>query len=248
LQNPKGYLCQRRAKLNNKRKKEKVFILEIMVTISKGEATRKSIVEKARIIFNEKGIGITLEMIAAEMGISKSRISNHFPTKDGLFIAILREYETELAVVVGEQTAKGFQESLQAYADGLSEIMDIQFKYRCGIIYLNMLSPSQHELKMHTRENYTRTLQIIRARMQRMADLGIIDPGIFEEMNWQGFVFTYVNLLTQWVIHYDMYDSDLSYQQAKAKYLHGIIHHIYQPYLTTSGKQELAQLKIPLAN
>lgn len=216
-----------------------------MVTISKGEATRKSIVEKARTIFNEKGIGITLEMIAAEIGMSKSRISNHFPTKDGLFIAILREYEVELAEVAGKQYARGFQESLQSFADGLSEIMDVQFKYRCGIIYLNMLSPSQHELKMHIRENYARNLQSIRTRMQRMAELGIIDPAVFAEENWQGFVFVYVNLLTQWVIHYDMYDSDLSYQQAKSKYLHGIIHHIYPPYLTAAGKRALEQLNIP---
>lgn len=219
-----------------------------MVTISKGEATRKSIVEKARTIFNEKGIGITLEMIAAEIGMSKSRISNHFPTKDGLFIAILREYEAELAEVAGKQYARGFQESLQSFADGLSEIMDVQFKYRCGIIYLNMLSPSQHELKMHIRENYARNLQSIRTRMQRMAELNIIDPAVFAEENWQGFVFAYVNLLTQWVIHYDMYDSDLTYLQAKSKYLRGIIIHIYLPYLTPAGRQQLELLKFPSDN
>jgi AcrR family transcriptional regulator len=213
-----------------------------MENISKGEATRKSIVEQARIIFNDRGIGITLENIAHEMGMSKSRISNHFPTKDGLFMAILKEYETELGQLVARLHEQGYGESLQTYVDGLGDIMDIQFKYRCGIVYLNMLSPSQHELKAHTQQTFQRNALSIRNRFQKLINAGIIDKRILDEPHWSAFLFVYVNLLTQWVIYFDMYDSPAEYSQCKMKYLRGIMYHAYIPYLTAKGKKEMEQL------
>jgi AcrR family transcriptional regulator len=214
-----------------------------MVTLSKGEATRRSIVEQARIIFNERGIDITLENIAREMGISKSRISNHFPTKDSLFMAILKEYETELAQLVVALHEKGYGDSLQSYVDGLGDMMDVQFKYRCGIIYLNLLSPSQHELKAHTQETFQRNQLSIRSRFQKLIRANVLDEKILEEPHWSAFVFVYVNLLTQWVVYFDMYDSPAEYAQCKSKYLRGIIHHAYGPFLKTKGKKELEQLR-----
>jgi AcrR family transcriptional regulator len=186
-----------------------------MDTISKGEATRLAIIDKARLVFNDRGIGITLDAIAQEMGMTKSRISNHFNTKDALFGAILKQYEEELAVLMKNIFAeeKGF--TLQSYVNSMLSIMDTQFKYRCGIIYLNMLSPSQHDLKAHILETYERNKVFIRYRIQQMVDLKLLVPKMMDEPHWSAFLFVYVNLLTQWVIHLDMYDSDKPYEEIK---------------------------------
>jgi AcrR family transcriptional regulator len=214
-----------------------------MENISKGESTRLAIIDKARLVFNERGIGITLDAIAQEMGMTKSRISNHFNTKDALFGAILKEYEEELAALMKKLYASDTGFTLQTYVNSVSSIMDAQFKYRCGIIYLNMLSPSQHELKAHIRETYVRNQGFIRARMQNMIALKLLTPNMLEEPNWSAFLFVYVNLLTQWVIHLDMYDSDKPYDENKANYIRGIITHIYLPYFTSKGKKEFEALE-----
>lgn len=213
-----------------------------MENISKGETTRLAIIDKARLILNERGIGITLDAIAQEMGMTKSRISNHFNTKDALFGAILREYEAELALLMKDIYAYQNGFTLQSYVEGMMGIMDKQYKYRCGIIYLNMLSPSQHELKMHINETYQRNKAFIRQRMQHMVNLKLLTPNILEEPSWSAFLFVYVNLLTQWVIHIVMYDGDKPYEENKENYIRGIITHIYLPYFTAKGKKEFEAL------
>lgn len=212
--------------------------------LPKGAHTRQTIIQEARDILNLAGINITIDVIAREMGVSKSRISNHFPTKDSLFIAILAEYEKELAKCVEKLKEEGFYEHLQGYLDGLSQIMDIQYKYRCGFIYLNVLSPSQHELKAHIESNYTRTIAAVKQRIVFLCDLGILNASILESSNWASFLFVYVNLLTQWVVHLYMYDSAKSYDENKKVYIMGIVRHLYLPYLTEKGKSQLAALKM----
>jgi hypothetical protein len=127
----------------------------------------------------------------------------------------------------------------------LSEVMDMQFKYRCAIVYLNMLSPGQHELKQHTLANFNRTRASIRQRMESMHKSGIIGEAVLHEPAWSAFLFAYVNLLTQWVVHQDMYDNPGEYEVNKQKYLRGVMNHIYLPYLTKEGMKEFENLVYP---
>jgi hypothetical protein len=157
-------------------------------------------------------------------------------------MAILKEYESELGQLVVKLHERGYGDSLQSYVTGLGDIMDIQYKYRCGIVYLNMLSPSQHELKVHTQETFQRNQLSIQTRFQKLITANIMDKRILEEPCWSSFLFVYVNLLTQWVIYFDMYDSPAAYSECKMKYLRGIMFHAYTPYLTAKGKKEMDQL------
>jgi AcrR family transcriptional regulator len=213
--------------------------------IAKGEHTRLTIIDQARAIFNQYGISITIDMVAREMGTTKSRITNHFATKDQLFIAIMAEYEQELGSLVAKWYPAGVEKSLQVYVDMLSEIMDMQFKYRCAIVYLNMLSPSQHELKQQTHANFKRTMGFTRQRMEGMQKAGLIHEAIFQEPAWSAFLFAYVNLLTQWVVFQDMYDDPGEYEVNKQKYLRGVMNHVYLPYLTKKGMKESEALVYP---
>jgi hypothetical protein len=108
-----------------------------------------------------------------------------------------------------------------------------------------MLSPGQHELKQQTHDNFKRTTGFIRHRLEAMHKAGIIQEALFMEPAWSAFLFVYVNLLTQWVVHQDMYDNPAEYELNKKKYLRGVMHHLYLPYLTKKGKKELEALIYP---
>ena len=213
--------------------------------IAKGEHTRLTIIDQARAIFNQHGISITIDMVAREMGTTKSRITNHFATKDQLFIAIMSEYEQEFKQLQVKWFPLGVEKSLQVYVNMLSDIMDTQFKYRCTIVYLNMLSPSQHDLKQETHSNFERTRSVIRQRIEYMYKAGIIREEVLQEPAWPAFLFAYVNLMTQWVIFQDMYDNPAEYEMNKHKYLRGIMNHVYLPYLTKKGMKEFEKLVYP---
>lgn len=210
----------------------------------KGDMTRMKILEDARMIFNEKSINLTLDNLAAEMGITKGRITNHFSTKDKLFLAILSEYEEKLDRLAAELGPHFLSTSLQDFFQLLSRIMDLQYQYRCCIIYLNVLSPGQSELRSHTSRQSQKRIATIRKRAENWVDARLLDKEILEKQNFDPFVFVYVNTLTQWVVYNDMYDHEKGYKKMKTVYMRGIFQHIYGPYLTSKGKKEFNNIDL----
>ncbi len=217
-------------------------MIQDMANMTKGAATRQWIIEKARSTYNEHGIDITIGSLANKLGVPRSRISNHFPTKDSLFEAIMQEYEEEYAALLSKMAAGPKDAPLQNYVNTLWEVMDIQYKYRCSIIYLNVLSPSNHEVKEQVRISYQRNLKLIRTRIENMVEQKLLEPAVLSEPAWSSFLFVYITLLIQWVTHLDMYDDGKSYEENKTTYLRGTLTHLYVPYLTKKGKKEFDQL------
>ncbi len=206
----------------------------------KGQNTRQAILDSARQIFNEKGLNITLEKIAAEMGLTKSRITNHFSTKDSLFLAILRAYEEKLAHVAAEVNLVNAVD-LSELAEGISAVMDVQYEYRCGIAYVALVTQSQHELHKHISENYKRNVRSIFNRVKKMADVGILKPDILSASEFKIFVFQYTNILTTWVINLELYDAEQGYAKMKPVYIDAVFS-CFKPYLTTMGEKQLAAI------
>lgn len=201
----------------------------------KGLTTKKYILDTSREIFNRKGLSLTIDALAREMDISKGRITNHFPTKDNLFLGIVADYEVQF-----QQLIKNYQkefESLdfQSLAFILSKVMDIQFEYRCGIIYLNMITPSQKDLSDHIRQSFQKNASIIKYRLVNMVEMKLLHENILQPENLQSFVFVYVNMLTQWVVYHEMYDSEKSFKKVKPHYIRSVLWHSYSPYLTRKG-------------
>ena len=206
--------------------------------LPKGELTRKHILDSARKAFNEKGVNITLDTLTKELNIPKGRITNHFATKEKLFLAILEDYEQGLADL--REKLKDLYEckKLSDIVTIISEVMDLQFEYRCAILFLAVLSPGQEEFRIRTRESRSMNDKAIRHRMGNMVKHGLVDERVLEEGQFQLFLFIYVNTLSQWVIYYDMYDHDKDYKMMKAVYIHSIMEHVYAPYLTVKGKKQ----------
>jgi AcrR family transcriptional regulator len=209
----------------------------------KGEQTRLKLLEEARVFFNREGIWMTLEKVAQGIGVNKSLISNHFSTKERLFIAIFQQYELELGAFVMSQMEVRGQDPFAALFQLLRGVMDIQFKYRCGMQYLNQLHATQAEMREQLEVNYARNKQTIRLRVEHMVAEGLVRPSVLEPINWDAFLFVYVNLLTHWVIHKEIYDSSKSLEEVKSVYLRGFFLHTFGPYLTEQGEGMLLNLK-----
>lgn len=212
------------------------------MTLTKGALTRLQIIEQARAIFNEEGIDITLDVLTQKMGLSKSRVNNHFRTKESLFLAILTAYETELGSLMAKKQSQKTQNFLQDYIDTRAEIMDLQFKYRCGTQYLNMVTSAENEISKHVRQTVQIHAQSILIRAKKMVDEGWISVDMLIEPNWTTFLFVYINGFTQWSIFYNMYDRLQEYKEVKSKYLRGVIFHSYGPFLTKKGAKALGAL------
>jgi AcrR family transcriptional regulator len=206
--------------------------------LPKGELTRKHILDSARKAFNEKGVNITLDTLAKELNIPKGRITNHFATKDKLFLAILDDYEHSLLDLRVKLKDLYECKKLSDILTIISEVMDLQFEYRCAILFLAVLSPGQEEFRTKTRETRAMNDKVVRHRMGNMVKYGLVDARVLEEEQFELFLFIYFNTLSQWVIYYDMYDHDKDFKKMKPVYIKSIMEHVYAPYLTAKGRKQ----------
>ena len=211
---------------------------------AKGELTRKHILDTSRRIFTEKGLNITLDNLANELNIPKGRITNHFTTKDKLFLAILEDYEHALADLRVKLKDLYECKKLSDIVTIISEVMDLQFEYRCAILFLAVLSPAQEEFRVKTRESRKMNDQVIRHRMGNMVKNGLVEKRVLDEDQFQLFLFIYFNTLSQWVIYYDMYDWDKDYNKMKPIYIKSILEHVYGPYLTAKGRKQWKDINL----
>ena len=96
--------------------------------MSKGEATRQSILERATALASEVGLsGLTIGKLAGELGLSKSGLFAHFRSKEALEVQVL-EHTTALFVEnvtnarlieqIGSET--GIEVGGALYSDALS--------------------------------------------------------------------------------------------------------------------------------
>lgn len=73
--------------------------------LTRGERTRQEILSAARRLFLSQGFTATpMRQIAKEVGVTPAAIYNHYPSKDGLFTALLQEaapYDQLFALFAG---------------------------------------------------------------------------------------------------------------------------------------------------
>lgn len=212
-----------------------------MEKLSKGQITRNTIVERSRSIFNEKGLDITLDAIAQEMGLTKGRITNHFPTKESLFLAIMGYYEWQLGEYVRHFKWAERSFSMRTLAIFMSGIMDIQYENRCAIGYLAMVTEEKKDVFDGIQASYKRNVTAIRNRVSGMVSQGLLLPVILHAKVFPVFLFQYVNLLTNWVVSEQHYGLDAGYETMKPVYLQGIMQ-CYYPYLSPEGLDQYNKL------
>lgn len=206
-----------------------------MQPYKKGALTRINIVENARTQFNEKGIGLTIEQLAKELGLIKSRITNHYPTKDSLFLAIIDEYEKKLAEYISafqwNQSGPDFHHLKRL----LLGVMDIQYAYRCSIAYSSAIMPTGNELAQRISATAKSNKENIKRRLKVMVEKGLLEKRLLKKAELDLFFAGYLNLLTTWVTTIELYQANLSLKSIQHQYMQAIMR-CYLPYLTEQGR------------
>jgi AcrR family transcriptional regulator len=209
-----------------------------MSAYPKGERSREAIIERARDLFNEYGIHLTLVRLAEMMETTLGRMTHHFKNKDLLFIALARDYETKL----GELRAKRppGPSSMVTFIRSSSLVMDLQYDYRCAMRYIIGSLQHQPQMRSHFLDAYSNTHKTIRITIEALVKAGSLQPGILEDGIYEVFLFQFTNLFTHWVINLELYDIHRTYEDMKPIYLKGIMS-IFLPFVTEKGKQELEE-------
>jgi AcrR family transcriptional regulator len=212
-----------------------------MKNYTKGVNSKEFIINSARELFNEHGIGITLSVLAGKMEITLGMLTYHFPTKDSIFLAIAEEYEQKRASQrVRDYTGKF---NLVAFYQIIEKVMDLQYDYRCAMRYIASISNNQSKLANHTIDHYRINRQLINQVTQFFVSQGELKSDILEEKKFEVFLFAFSSLLTSWLINLEIYDYEVPYLEMKPVYLNGIFS-IFLPYCTELGKEILKEFGI----
>jgi AcrR family transcriptional regulator len=208
-----------------------------MEGISKGARTRNKIIEQVNMLFNEKEKLLTLDEIASEMKLTKSRITNHFPKKELLILGIFRQYEKELLQLPESHKPDGDSAGFKNLIGYYSTYMDLIYKYRFSISFLFVNPLKDEELTRHIRDTYEDNKKRIYARVQSLVQEGQVNEKVLKASAFDVFLFKYTTLMTTWIISLKIYNWDAGYKNIKPVYLKGIIS-CFEPYLTTKGRKD----------
>jgi AcrR family transcriptional regulator len=213
-----------------------------MANYKKGIEMRQHIIREARKVYNEEGLQLTLDQLAGKLNLTKGRITNYFPTKDDLFVALSQDYDTrfqELMMKFGGEKKMSFEWLVTVF----SAIMDLQYAYRSAIIFVAATNSSQKEMHHQITKSYKTNSKQVLPTIEGLLNAGLVKPTILEPKIFEVFFFQHMNLFTTWVISLEIYYSASSYKKMKPVYLKGILSS-YFPYLTPKGHNQIATLGI----
>lgn len=207
----------------------------------KGSISFNWIIENCIETFNSRGLDITLNQLASELGISRGRISHYFPTKELLLVAISQEYEKNLEAITSSykfSTKENFLvEQLKLY----SLVMDNQYRFRCVMIYAAGTSSSRSEMVKQINNRFSGSKERFRLLTVKLTELGYLDKRVLESPNFDVFRFKFITVFTSWVVHYELYDKDKTYKEVKSIYLEAI-GSCFLPYALPKAKEIISKI------
>ena len=213
-----------------------------MTYYKKGLEARQQIIEDARVVFNQSGLQLTLNDLANQLGMTKGRITNYFPTKDDLFVALSKDYDIKFDALMRSfdwTTPMTFRKTIDVYG----AIMDLQYEHRSTIVFAATTNSNQKEMHEQVTQSYRANSKGVAQSARTLIDAGLLSSDILEKKEFAIFSFQYVNLFTTWIISLEIYHSATSYKRMKPVYIKGILR-CFLPYLTKKGQAEFKMLNI----
>jgi AcrR family transcriptional regulator len=211
-----------------------------MGNYQKGVEMRQTIIREARKVYNGHGLNLTLNQLAAILNLSKGRITNYFPTKEDLFVAISKDYDEQFSNLVLNFEDQG-SPSFERLNKICSTVMDLQYEYRSAIIFVSTTNSGQKEIHDRVTESYKSNFEQVRLSILPLVDAGLVKNEILQPENFEIFSFQYVNLFTTWVISFEIYHNTKPFAVMKPVYLKGILGCFF-PYLTEKGLKEFQEI------
>lgn len=209
-----------------------------MKQLTKGEQTQQEILQRVNAYFNESGVDHTIAQIADHIGMGKSRVTNYFPRKELLLLALLKAYEKGLSQLIDMHQPDTKITDFRKFVSYLSDAMDLMYNYR-GVIAHTMVNKNiDADLVKHLRDTYAKNRDRIYRRIENLVHGGHLSPGLLEPDAFEVFSLHYLGMNSTWIIRYDLMGSNASYKAAKPIFLKAIFCCL-KPYLTPKGKQDL---------
>lgn len=188
----------------------------------KGELSFLWLIDNCIKVFNEKGLDITLNQLANELGISRGRISHYFPTKELLLVAVSQEYEKKLEEIIANYQFSKPENFLEEQIKLYSLVMDNQYQFRCAMIYAAGTSSSRSEMVNQINTRFSGSKERFKLLVKRLVEFGFLQSSVLEPTCFEIFRFKFITVFTTWIIHFEIYDKEKTYQQVKPIYLEAI--------------------------
>jgi AcrR family transcriptional regulator len=206
----------------------------------KGNKTSDSIVDEVNRLLNRTETMLTLDEIASELKLNRSRITNYFPKKELLILAIYHRFTNKLNKLIDKYHPDNEKISMGNLVSYYSKIMDLLYDYRFAISYLFANPLNDDELSEHLQETYSANKNRLLNRVKILIDNGLIDKSLQDPEHFEAFSFQHANLLTTWIISFRLYDRKSGYKNMKPVYLRGLLN-CYFMFLTEEGKKEMTK-------
>lgn len=188
----------------------------------KGELSFLWLIDNCIKVFNEKGLDITLNQLANELDISRGRISHYFPTKELLLVAVSQEYEKKLEEIIANYQFSKPENFLEEQIKLYSLVMDNQYQFRCAMIYAAGTSSSRSEMVNQINTRFSGSKERFKLLVKRLLEFGFLQSSVLEPTCFEIFRFKFITVFTTWIIHFEIYDKEKTYQQVKPIYLEAI--------------------------
>ncbi len=139
-----------------------------------GRARRARILDDAMTLFAQEGYADTsLREIAARVGVSKSALYHHFPSKDALLLAVLEERDRRIDAATAALQARGAAARLRALPLSADEnahrqpgLVEVYAVLSCEAI------PATHPAHAHFARRFARALDTFEALLRAAAAAG----------------------------------------------------------------------------
>jgi AcrR family transcriptional regulator len=213
----------------------------MQVVKTKRVNSEKWVVDNCVSVFNEHGLDLTLNEIAKYLQVSRGKINYYFQTKEELLIAVAKEYEKALELIVTDHIYNETEDFLFQTFKLYGKVMDNQYKYRCAIIYSAGTSNSRKELVHQINNSYKNSKERILVMTQNLVQMGFLKEEILLQSKFNVFNYQFVSLFTTWPIQLEMYDKEEGYEKMKPIYLEGISN-CFSIYATSKGLDSISKI------
>jgi AcrR family transcriptional regulator len=205
---------------------------------AKGLSTREEILEGALPILNERGMETTFEELVVALGVSKGRITHHFPTKDAL-VQALSDRCGEALDEAGRLPEGPW--TLSDVADSFRRSLDVIHTYR--VIYVASMTATTPGSMLHekARETFTYRMAAVRPFLQVLVQLGILDRNILDQRHFDAASAALVMSFIAWPIYRQNATAHLSLSFSRSVALRSCMITL-MPYLTEDGRVEFDAL------
>lgn len=191
-------------------------------------------------MYNEEGLKLTLDEIAGRLGLTKGRITNYFPRKEDLLLAILQNFDDKADRLYRRYQNEDALLEFSGMVKYYQEVMDLQYRYRFAMSFVAVQPIGEPELQAHIEKRYRKNRANLKERVAFQVETGSLKEELLNPATFEVFCFQLYNLLTTWVVSLQLYYPSEGYEKMKPVFLRGIMN-CYTPHLSEKGERELEE-------